>query len=127
MFLPPDIYPIAAWMLRLILIVIAGGVMFLAIPGALFSVDMGDAFSGRTSHETYIVLLSIGFYALAALVMNFPFFPLEWNMKGYLPVHLLLLPCLAVLSAPQAFLFLILMVGGFSFLWRLCLIDRTKI
>jgi len=125
--LPPDIYPITAWMLRLILIVIAGGVMLLAIPGALFSVGMGDAFSGRTSHMTYIVLFSIGFYALAAVVMNFPFFPLEWNLKGYIPVHLVLLPCLAALSQPQAFLFLILMLGGFSLLWRLCLIDRTKI
>lgn len=86
--LPPDIYLITAWMLRLILIVIAGGVMILAIPGALFATGLGDAFSGRTSHIAYIVLFSIGTYALAAMVMNFPFFPLEWNLKGYLPVHL---------------------------------------
>lgn len=124
--LPPDIYPITAWMLRLILIVIAGGVMILAIPGALFATGMGDAFSGRTSHVAYIVLFSIGIYALAAVVMNFPFFPLEWNMKGYLPVHLILLPCIAVISEPQAFLVLILMLGIFSLLWRLCLSDRIK-
>jgi hypothetical protein len=125
--LPPDIYLITAWMLRLILIVIAAGVMILAIPGALFAIGMGDAFSGRTSHIAYIVLFSIWIYALAAVVMNFPFFPLEWNMKGYLPAHLVFLPCLAVLSQPQAFLVLILMLGAFSLLWRLCLIDRTKI
>jgi hypothetical protein len=72
--LPPDIYLITAWMLRLILIVIAAGVMILAIPGALFAIGMGDAFSGRTSHIAYIVLFSIWIYALAAVVMNFPFF-----------------------------------------------------
>ena len=73
--LPPDIYPFTAWLLRLLLIIIAAGVAFLAIPGAIFAIGMGDAFGGTHSSGAYFIFGSIGIYALAALVMNFPFFP----------------------------------------------------
>lgn len=51
--LPPDIYPITASMLRLILLAVASGVMILAIPGALFAAGLGhSAFFGDYASPT---------------------------------------------------------------------------
>ncbi len=91
---PPDVYPVCAWMLRIVLLFTAGAVFLIAVPGMLFAVSMGDAFSGTDSYGMTAAILSIGVYALASVVMNAPYFPLRWSIRAYGWVHLVLLPCL---------------------------------
>jgi hypothetical protein len=124
--MPPDLYPICTWMLRLILITVAGGVAFIALPGAVFGISMGDAFGGTRSYGLYAVILGVGLYALSAIILNFPFFPLPLHEKLFLPIHFALLPCLLLLPHLAAFLTLCVLLLLFHFLWRLCLPDRQK-
>lgn len=124
--MPPDVYPICACMLRLILIIVAGITAFIALPGAVFGIGMGDAFGGTKSYGLYAVILGIGLYSLSAIILNFPFFPLPLHEKLFLPAHIVLLPCVLLVPHISAFLMLCGLILLFHFLWRLCLSDRQK-
>ncbi len=126
---PPDVYPICVWMLRIVLLFTAGAVFLIAVPGMIFAVSMGDAFGGTHSYGVCAAVFSIGVYALAALVMNAPYFPLRWSIRAYGPVHLVLLPCLVpiIMSFRDFAAAFVIPLGLYSFLWRLSLSDRQKI
>lgn len=126
---PPDIYPICTWMLRIVLLFTAGAVFLVAVPGMIFAVAMGDSFGGSHSYGVNAAVFCMGLYALAALILNAPYFPLHWSIRAYGWVHLLLLPCLVPMVANfQIFAaVLVIPLGLYSFLWRLCLSDRQKI
>jgi hypothetical protein len=124
---PNDIYRVTTWMLRMIILLISGCAIVVAIPMGLFAIGMGDSFGGGTSYaHLYITIISIGLYALAAFIMNFPKFPHEKNVKWYLPAHAILFPCIASLAEPLIFLILMLIVGAFSMLWLLYQSDRKR-
>lgn len=126
---PPDIYPLCAWMLRIVLLFTAGAVFLIAVPGMIFAVSMGDAFGGTHSYGMTAAILSIGIYALATLVLNAPYFPLRWSIRAYGPLHLVLLPCLVpiVINFREFAAAFLVPLALYSFLWRLCLSDRQKI
>jgi len=126
---PPDIYPICAWMLRIVLLFTAGAVFLIAVPGMIFAVSLGDAFGGTHSYGMIAAILSIGIYALAALVMNAPYFPLRWSLRAYGWAHLVLLPCLVpiVMDFRDFAPALLIPLALYSVFWRLCLSDRQKI
>lgn len=124
--IPPDVYPICTWMLRLILMIVAGIVTFIALPWAIIGIGMGDAFVGTRSYDLYAVILGIGLYSLSAMIMNFPFFPLPLHKKLFFPVHIVLLPCVLILPYIVAFLMLFGLILTFHLLWRLCLSDRQQ-
>lgn len=123
----PDLYLFASWLLRIVLVAVALSVAVMAVPGAIFAFQMGDAFgSGGTSWWAYISLISIGFYALGAVVMNLPFFPLRLHRKLIYPFQLVLLPCLVLLVSPMLLLMLLVVLLTYFLLWLLCLADRAK-
>ncbi len=126
---PPDVYPICAWMLRIVLIFTAGVAFLIAVPGMIFAVSMGDAFGGTHSYGLTAAILSIGIYALATLVLNAPYFPLRWSIRAYGPVHFVLLPCLVpiFLNFRDLAAAILIPLALYSFFWRLCLADRQKI
>jgi len=126
---PPDVYPVCAWMLRIVLLFSAGAVFLIAVPGMIFAVSMGEAFGGTHSYGMIAAILSIGIYALATMILNAPYFPLRWSIRAYGPVHLVLLPCLVpiVINFREFAAAFLIPLALYSFLWRLCLSDRQKI
>lgn len=126
---PPDIYPLCAWMLRIVLLFTAGAVFLITVPGMIFAVSMGDAFGGTHSYGMIAAILSIGIYALATMILNAPYFPLRWSIRAYGWVHLVLLPCLVpiIMDFREFAAAFLIPLALYSFLWRLCLADRQKI
>lgn len=126
---PPDVYPVCAWMLRIVLLFTAGAVFLIAVPGMIFAVSMGGAFGGKHSYGMMAAILSIGIYALATMILNAPYFPLRWSIRAYGPLHLVLLPCLVpiVINFREFAAAFLVPLALYSFLWRLCLSDRQKI
>ncbi|GAT34376.1 hypothetical protein TSACC_22801 [Terrimicrobium sacchariphilum] len=122
---PPDVYPICTWMLRIVLIFTAGVVFLIAVPGMISAVGMGDAFGGTHSYGITAAILSIGIYAFATMILNAPYFPLRWSIRAYGPVHLVLLPI--VMNFREFAGAFLIPLALYSFLWRLCLADRQKI
>jgi hypothetical protein len=126
---PPDVYPICVWMLRIVLLFTAGAVFLSAAAASWFLAVASKSFHESDSHGITLALLSIGVYALATLVMNAPYFPLQWSIRAYGPVHLVLLPCLVpiFLNFREFAAAILIPLALYSFLWRLCLADRQKI
>ena len=126
---PPDVYPVCTWMLRIVLMFAAGVAFLIAVPGMIFALSMGNAFGGTHSYGMIAAILSIGIYALSTMILNAPYFPLRWSIRAYGPVHLVLLPCLVpiVMNFREFAAVFFIPLALYSFLWRLCLADRQKI
>jgi len=126
---PPDVYPICAWMLRIVLLFTAGAVFLFVAATCYFLASASETLRGSDSYGMSAAFVSIGVYALAALVMNAPYFPLRWSIRAYGPVHLVLLPCLVpiIMSFRDFAAAFVIPLGLYSFLWRLSLSDRQKI
>jgi len=124
-----DLYPVSAGIARVVLIVVAGLILFFSVP-AYFAIAMARAFNPR-SEDTITIwcLFSLDIYALAAIVMNIPFFPLKWHLKAFYPVQILLMPLLFViifLDSSYSSLLLLLPCAAYIAFWRICLYDRKK-
>ncbi len=77
---PPDVYPGLRVDAADRAAIYCRGGFFIAVPGMIFAVSMGDAFGGTHSYGMTAAILSIGIYALATLVLNAPYFPLRWSI-----------------------------------------------
>jgi hypothetical protein len=129
-----DFYKLSGWMLRILLIAIAGTTAFFA--GVLLL--MGIAWGSGPSLDEWSFYLGIGSilaYSLAAIVLNFPGFPLHIHWKSFGPCQLLLLPVIVLLYAPAhtvniagvgGLLKIASVAGIYIFLWWLCLQDRSQ-
>lgn len=122
----PDLYSISTWVLRIILLGIAGYGLYLSIPGILLVFALSNAYGGIQSYLACASLISITIYTISALIMNFPFFPLSLHKKLFYPIHIVLLPCLAVVPYVGAFFIFFGLLFVYSLLWRMCLSDRIK-
>lgn len=124
---PPDIYSICAWMLRIVLLFTAMAV-FLSVAALYWTGENRTLLRSDPDGMTW-AFLSIGVYALAALVMNAPYFPLRWNMLAYGWVHLVLLPCLVPITRNfgDSTGEILIPLALYSVFWRFCLSDRQKI
>ena len=98
------------------------------IPVALFGIGMGSSFSGSGSEFVPILLALLGFagYVLAALVLNFPGFPLALHQRLFYRMQLLLLPSLLLLVEPPVFLVFLGIVSLMFGFWFLNLRDRLR-
>ncbi|PTY00590.1 hypothetical protein DB345_00365 [Spartobacteria bacterium LR76] len=126
---PPDVYPICTWMLRIVLLFTSGAAFLFVAATCYFLAGASPNLRGSDSYGLAAAFLSIGAYALATLVLNAPYFPLRWSIRAYGPAHLVLLPCLVpiVINFREFAAAFLIPLALYSFLWRLCLSDRQKI
>lgn len=126
---PPDVYPICTWMLRIVLIFTAGVAFLSASAASWFLAIANKSFRSSDSYGIAAALLSIAVYALATMIVNAPYIPLRWSIRAYGPLHLVLLPCLVpiFLNFREFAAAILIPLALYSFLWRLCLSDRQKI
>jgi hypothetical protein len=124
--LPIDTIRIASFLQRIILIAVAGILLFLVFPTFAIQVFIGRAFHPNSGDiPAFILLGSLSLYFLSAVIINFPGFPIALHKKLFWPVHLLLLPCIVSLIYPLSFAVLFICVGVYTLLWRWNLKERS--
>ena len=122
--LPLGIYPIVAWVARMLL-------MLVAVCAFLFFLFLMSPIGGKASTKhgaSWFMPLSLMLYVSAAFVMSLPFFPLKWHVKAFYPVQVLLWPIPVFLFFSFQF-FLVWLIGLalFFLLWFISLSDRLKV
>lgn len=125
--LPPDFPLIVVWMNRIILLTIA----LVSLGWTAFLLLLALLWGRSTSFDASSIAImgaggSVILYGLVALVLNFPFFPLQRHARLFLPVQLLLLPVVGVGLVSNLFYgaIILLIALGYGLLWALCLRDR---
>lgn len=125
---PPGVFAFCVWTQRFCLCLIAGCLALIFCGSGL--VELGRLSDSASDRLSAFAELGFGCYWLAALVLNFPAFPLRWNLSAFWPVHFLLLgPFIVLLAAgySEATLFLTIALLCSGAFWYLNLSDRVAI
>lgn len=122
----PDLITITIRLQRLLLLLICAIGLLVAVPGALFGIGMGISFGGsyREFFPHLAALLGFSLHMLAALILNFPGFPLRLHQQLFAPLQFVLLPSLLLLAEPSTFLVFSGVVSVVFGLWFLNIRDR---
>jgi hypothetical protein len=124
--LPPGVFAFTVGIHRFLLCVVAGVAVMMILP----ETGLVDDLSGwRHVPEPAVVLImvSLGIYWSAALIINFPGFPFSWADRAFLPSQCLLLPILLTLRTPSTFISLTVYAAIYYGFWNLNLSDRRKL
>lgn len=118
---PAGFYTLSTTMLRSILILIAGPLVFTAALVLCSPFLYGE-------QMTLMVLgaLATGLYGIAAVVMNAPFFPLALHQRLFLPTQALLSAVFLMLFGGSFDIFFMTFAFAmiYALMWALCLSDR---